>query len=90
MTEAEYCSQVCGAQCCHTRAPVIAPLRCPKLGSDNLCTIFATRLGFRYQTLTDRGDVRTSVCSMLARVLPQLSDAVKAQCCVIHPELLEV
>lgn len=89
MTEAQYCSQVCGAQCCRPPAPVIAPKQCPKLGPDNLCTIYESRLGYTFQVLTDRGDVGQCRCSMVTKVLPQLSQATRDQCCVAHPELLE-
>lgn len=88
MTEKEYCSTVCKAQCCRTRSPVIFPRQCPKLTADNLCSIYATRLGFRFPVITEDGQGGTCTCSMLSKVLPQLPPDVAAQCCVAHPELL--
>lgn len=89
MTEAAYCSQVCLAQCCRTRAPIIAPQACPKLTADNLCSIYEMRLGFTYKAITGVGNVVTCVCTTLAKAAKHLPEKVAERCCVLHPELLE-
>jgi len=90
MTAAQYCSQVCGAQCCRRHAPVVAPAACPKLDKEtNLCTCYDERLGFRFRVWTADGKGRWATCRKIEDALPELPEEVRGQCIYENPELLE-
>lgn len=101
ISEAEYCSRVCGARCCtvdfdgHT---------CRHLGSDKLCTVYERRFGpgspvaetmYFYKSKKRKPNglriVRPLVCSRMTLLHERglVPPAMAEQCCVIHPELLE-
>lgn len=96
MTAKDYCSKVCGAKCCKAHEPIVWPLKCPKLTTDNLCSIYPSRIGFKFEALaTDREALYggftkgTCVCSGPETFVKTLPPEVRAQCCFAHPELLE-
>ena len=89
MTTKDYCSNVCGAKCCKVHAPIVYPPKCPKLTSDNLCSIYPTRIGFKFEAIASDGSIGVCVCSRPETFLQNLSPEVRAQCCIEHPELLE-
>jgi hypothetical protein len=72
------------------RDPIIAPSACPKLTAENLCSIYESRIGFRFSGLTKAGDVVTCVCSKPSGFLKTLAPEALAQCCFAHPELLDL
>lgn len=89
MTAKDYCSRICGAKCCKAHAPIVWPPRCPKLTADNLCSIYETRIGFRFNARDSRGGTGTCVCSPVETFVKILPPEVRAQCCFVHPELLQ-
>ena len=91
MTAKDYCSKVCGAKCCRPHSGVEMPGgSCPALDKGtNLCTIYANRLGFEFSATGPDGEVGTCRCSPVATFAPKLPEEIRAQCCYVHPELLE-
>lgn len=87
MTEADYCSKVCEGKCCKAAWWLKKP--CPLLTDENLCPIYETRLGYRWKAETVNGEQVHCVCSPLKHAAKHMPEEVKAQCCVLHPELLE-
>ena len=89
MTAKDYCSQVCGAQCCKAYEPIAWPPRCPKLTADNLCSIYDRRIGFTFDAQASDRSRGKCVCSVPEAFLKTLPADVLAQCCIAHPELLQ-
>lgn len=58
------------------------------LSPENLCTIYRTRIGFRFKAVKDTGEEVTCRCSSIGVFLSTLPPEVRAQCCYEHPELL--
>lgn len=78
---------------------------CPRLGIDNSCTAYQQRyapgmpdlvvVGYwksrKYKTLVGDPAIRPFWCGRVEQLMAagQFSEEIVAQCCVIHPELLE-
>ena len=86
VTEAEYCSEICGAKCCKSEWALKKP--CPQLGPDNLCKIYETRLGQRHDNETLDGKEVLCVCLPIQEGFDFMPDEVVEQCCHKNPELL--
>ena len=90
MSPKDYCSTVCGSRCCRAYGPVVAPSACPRLDRDTgLCKIYPDRLGFVFRAWTREGKVKKATCRKIEDALPDLPEDIRAQCCYLHPELLE-
>jgi len=87
VTETEYCSQVCKAQCC--KAPWILAKPCQKLGPDNLCTIYEDRLKYLFLNTGKDGRPVKCNCAKPEVFLSTLPPEVKEQCCFHNPSVLE-
>lgn len=88
-TVKDYCSRVCGAKCCRAHPPLVSPPHCPMLRSDNLCSIYEHRIGFRFYGTKGDGRLVPCVCAGREKFLKTLPPEMLAQCCVAHPELLD-
>lgn len=89
MTAKDYCSNVCGAKCCKAHEPIVWPPQCPKLTTDNLCSIYENRIGFSFEGMAKDGARGRCVCSFPKTFMKTLPAEVLAQCWIAHPELLE-
>jgi hypothetical protein len=81
VTAKEYCSTVCKAACCKVRPPFLAPAQCPKLGPDNLCTIYEDRLGFTFTGTTEDGASHPCRCHRIEEILPEMDREMWEKCC---------
>ena len=101
ISEKEYCSRVCGAKCCIVHSEHV---RCPKLGEDNLCSIYSKRFSkdspetvivgwFRSTRDKHMGEpeLKPIVCGRIRDIIKRkrLPQAIEEQCCIAHPELLK-
>lgn len=89
MSARDYCSKICGAKCCKAHGELAWPPKCPKLTTDNLCSIYPNRIGFAFDGIATDGARGKCVCSGPSQFLETLSPEILAQCCIAHPELLE-
>ena len=87
ISEKEYCSEICGAKCCRSEWILRKP--CPKLGPDNLCTIYEDRLSQRHTNRTHDGTRVTCVCLPIQEGFQHMPRHVVEQCCHHDPSLLE-
>ena len=88
MTHKHYCSKVCKAACCRKRPPFVTPDHCPKLGPDNLCSIYDVRIGFTFEGTTKMGQVVPCACLPIKEALEMFPDELKASCCYWDESLL--
>jgi hypothetical protein len=72
---------------------------CPKLGADNLCTIYKERYEenkpYGFKKIVPRNNkllVVEVTCGKIEDILKtnELPDSVKKQCCFYNPKLLEI
>ena len=86
MTEKDYCSQVCKAQCCKT--PWLTQSPCPMLGRDCLCPVYDTRIGRTWETALLDGRLVRMRCGPVVDVLDSFPEEIRQQCCYHNPDLL--
>jgi hypothetical protein len=104
VTPHEYCTGVCGAKCCVMNVPDEGVIPCPRLNDDKSCSVYQQRyaegmpdlvvVGYfksrRYKTIDGDAATRPFWCGRIEQLYAagQIPNEVAAQCCVIHPELL--
>ncbi len=105
ISQADYCSKVCGGQCCTLHDDKTGDhFTCPMLGPDKLCTIYEQRFGpgsktfeiittFESKATDKRGlpIIRDFWCGRIALLLEagQVPEHIAAQCCIKFPHLLD-
>lgn len=102
---ARYCREKCQARCCVFISPEEGTVPCPHLTEGKECGVYHQRYAdgmpdivqvgtYKSRTLKNlQGEPadRTFFCGRIVNILAAkgLRPEVEAQCCVVHPELLE-
>ena len=102
----EYCRSKCGGKCCYLHLNGEGePIPCPRLKSDNTCSVYKERyadgqpdlvvVGYwtskRLRELDGRPAQRPFVCGRVEQVHQRggLPREIADRCAALHPELLE-